>query len=116
MLKHLCPCCGRHCYLDEPQCERGVEYKETGAIPPRKPRPHGNGEGKKPSEKKMQYLSLDREGKLVWNLREMGNTISSLEETDGGELFACLREDDRSDLLMLLEKVKHDWRHKFEKK
>lgn len=115
MLKHLCPCCGRHCYLDELQCERGVEYKETGVIPPRKPRPHGNGEGKKPSERKMQYLALDREGKLIWNLREMGNMIDSLENADGNELFACLREEDRADLLILLEKIKHDLYHRYGK-
>lgn len=112
MLKHLCPCCGRHCYLDEVQCERGAEYKETGVIPPRKPRPDGNGERKKPSEKKMQYLALDRDGKLLWNLREMGSTLSENENPNTDELFGCLRDEDRADLLMLLEKLKHSWHHK----
>ncbi len=112
MLKHLCPCCGRHCYLDDVRCERGAEYKETGVIPPHKPRPDGNGERKKPSEKKMQYLALDRDGRMLWNLREMGDAIRALEEAGEGDLLSSLRAEDRADLLMLLEKLKHSWLHK----
>lgn len=109
MLTHLCPCCGRHCYLDEVQCERGAEYRETGVIPPRRPRPDGGGERKRPSEKKMQYLALDREGRLVWKLREIGAAIEALENPDASKLFGCLRDEDRADLLMLLEKLGHSW-------
>lgn len=109
MLKHLCPCCGRHCYLDEPQCERGIEYKETGVIPPRKPRP--NGEKKAMSEKKRIYLSLDRDDKIVFNIREMGVLLKTLREENSDVLFSNLREEDRADLLMLLEKLKHRWHH-----
>lgn len=29
---NTCPCCGRHCDLSEPHCERGEEYKRTGVI------------------------------------------------------------------------------------
>ena len=112
MLKHLCPCCGRHCYLDDVRCERGTEYKETGVIPPRKPRPDENGGRKKPSEKKMQYLALDRDGRLLWNLREMGDTIRVLEEAEERDLLSSLRDEDRADLLMFLEKLKHGWLHK----
>ena len=34
--KDLCPCCGRHCDLSAPGCERGEEYLRTGVIPERK--------------------------------------------------------------------------------
>lgn len=126
MLKHLCPCCNRHCYLDEPRCERGEEYAKTGVIPPRKPKPEG-GQGKKPhTEMKKIYRSLDQDSKLVWMLRRMGNTTDNLawdaqSEPDEGsreknsELFACLREEDKKDLLMLLEKVSHSWHHAHKK-
>ena len=67
---------------------------------------------KKPSEKKMQYLALDRDGRLLWNLREMGDTIRALEEAGEGDLLSSLRDEDRADLLMLLEKLKHGWLHK----
>lgn len=113
MSNHLCPCCGRHCYLDEVQCERGAEYKETGVIPPRKPRPDGNGERKKPSEKKMQYLALDREGKLAQNLRELGEKVAVAE--NASDIFDVLRDEDRNDLLLLLEKLKHGLHHKAKK-
>lgn len=40
-----CPCCGRHCPMDDLHCGRGQEYARTGVIPPRDPnREHGNGE------------------------------------------------------------------------
>ena len=114
MLKHLCPCCGRHCYLDDPKCERGAQYAETGVIPPRKPRPEGHPGGRKPSEQKMRYLAMDREEKITFNLQNMGNTLQSLGDTvTPGELLDCLRDEDRADLLMLLEKLKHAWHHRY---
>ena len=57
----------------------------------------------------MQYLVLDRDGKLLWNLREIGDIIRALEETGEGDLLSSLRDEDRADLLMLLEKLKHGW-------
>ena len=110
MLKHLCPCCGRHCYLDEVQCERGKEYNETGVIPPRRPKP--DGEKRKMPEKKMQYLALGCEGRLVWSLRELGEKAVELGDNASAELFACLRDEDRADLLLLLEKMRHSLHHK----
>lgn len=35
MENKTCPCCGRHCSLDDPHCERGVQYAKTGIIPER---------------------------------------------------------------------------------
>ena len=60
----------------------------------------------------MQYFTLDRDGRLLWNLREMGDTIRALEEAGAGDLLFSLRDEDRADLLMLLEKLKHGWIHK----
>lgn len=109
MLIHLCPCCGRHCYLDEPQCERGIIYRETGEVPPRKPKVGTNGETRKPSEKKLKYLSLSRDEKILWNLQELGNNI---EGDNSLFLLDCFREDDRTALLTLLEKIGHGLHHK----
>lgn len=43
-----CPCCGRHCPMDDLHCGRGQEYARTGVIPPRDPNrehgEHGHGE------------------------------------------------------------------------
>lgn len=41
--ENQCPCCGKHCDLSAPKCERGEEYLRTGVIPPRKPK-EGRGE------------------------------------------------------------------------
>lgn len=195
MLKHLCPCCGRHCYLSAPQCERGNSYVRTGIIPTRT---HGEGgtPGKeKGAASKRRYHTLDQDNKLIWNLRDMGHTIRFLSEgkgsqsrvliilsegeemtqrelterlgiqpgsasevigklesaglltrtpseedrrtsvvklTDEGqtkaeeaaqqrkkrhtEMFSCLSDEDKADLLMLLEKVNHDWRNRYGEK
>ena len=112
MMNHLCPGCGSHCYLDEPQCERGAEYTKNGVMPPRKPRLDENGNVRKPPEKKLKYLVLSRDEKILWNLRSMGEQIDALGDTVPEDMFACLREDDRTALLMLLERVKHSWHHK----
>ena len=110
MIEHLCPCCGRHCYLDEPQCERGVIYKETGEIPPRKPKAGANGETRKLPEKKLKYLALNRDEKIIWNIQEIG--MNAVEIETSIELLDCLRENDRATLLLLLEKVAHGLHHK----
>lgn len=193
MLEHLCPCCGRHCYLDNPNCARGEEYAKTGVIPPRE---HKHGERKRDESKalahKHRYHTLDRKNKLIWNLRDIGYTLrtafegkgsqsrilivllenecmtqSELTEylgvqpgsasevigklesaglivrtpsekdrrttdiclTDAGkakakeaseqreerhrEMFSCLREEDEQALLMLLEKLNHDLRKRY---
>ena len=108
MLNHLCPGCGKHCYLDEAGCERGIEYASTGIMPPRKPRPEG-AHGKRHSEQKMKYLAVSQEDKLIWNIKAMGAELAQQESCGA---FDCLREEDRVALLMLLEKVKHDWRRR----
>lgn len=97
----------KHCYLDEARCERGAEYAKTGVLPPRKPRPEG-AHDKRHSEQKMKYLAISQEEKLIWNIKEMGFELAQQESC--GDAFDCLREEDRATLLMLLEKVKHDWR------
>lgn len=83
MLKHLCPCCGRHCYLNNTQCERGAVYAQTGVIPPRAPKAAGHNEKKNSHKKK--YHTLDQDNKLIWNLRDMGHVIRSLSEGKGSQ-------------------------------
>ena len=113
MIKDLCPGCGKHCYLDEPRCERGRIYAETGELPPRRPKQNGDRAGRH-SEQKQKYLAMNKDEKMAWNLQEMGAEVEKMESLEG--LFDCLREDDRAALLMLLEKVKHDWKMRAKKR
>ena len=108
MIKDICPGCGKHCYLNEARCERGIEYANTGAMPPRRPRPDGE-HGKKHSEEKMKYLALDTEGRITWNIRELADAFCN---TDAPVLTEGLREEDRAVLLMLLEKVKFEYKRR----
>lgn len=113
MIKDLCPGCGKHCYLDQTRCERGIEYAETGIMPPRRPKPRGVHDAKH-SEQKMKYLAMNMDEKIKANILDMSVELSKEEVPDG--LFECLREDDHAALLMLLEKVKHDWRIRAKKR
>lgn len=192
MLDHLCPCCGRHCYLDNPQCERGCEYARTGIIPPRIQKDDKDKGKRKPSEHKKRYHTLDQDNKLIWNIRDMGQVIRELSEGKGSqsriliilnkvevitqraltdrlgiqpgtaseviakleaaglivrtqnaedkrtsdiclteigkikaeeaaekrrerhtEMFSALKDEDKENLLMLLEKLNHNWRHRY---
>jgi len=106
MIKDLCPGCGKHCYLNEARCERGAEYATMGVMPPRRPRTDG-GHGKKHSEEKMKYLAPDTEGRIAWIIRELADAVCNADAT---ALTEGLREEDRAVLLMLLEKVKFEYK------
>ena len=108
MIKEICPGCGKHCYLDEARCERGKEYANTGVMPPRRARTDGE-HGKKHSEEKMKYLALDPEAKIIWNICELAGAMGN---ADGSVLREGLREEDRAVLLMLLEKVKFEYKRR----
>ena len=111
---NLCPCCGRHCDLSEPHCDRGREYLRTGVIPERKPGhehhgehgPHGEhgGHGEhgrhggheghedhdghehhRPLRRPDNYAVSDIQNKLVINLRDPGHTLRSLFEGRGSQ-------------------------------
>lgn len=109
MLNEMCPGCAHHCYLDAAHCERGKAYAATGVLPPRRPHPERG--DRKPNARKMQYFALDQQGKLIWSIRELADMLSSA----GEGLFACLKEEDRASLLMLLEKVRMEQLHQEQK-
>lgn len=67
---NYCPCCGRHCDLSEPHCDRGREYLRTG---------------------------MNKEDKLILNLRDIGHMIRFLFEGKGSQ---------KRVLIILLEKGK----------
>ena len=110
MNNNLCPGCMKHCYLDEARCERGTEYAKTGILPPRKPRPEGASNTRKMLEQKMKYLAMNQNEKIAHNLTELGRAFSDSASTE--ELLSCLRAEERHDLLMLTEKLRHAWIHK----
>jgi len=71
--QQLCPCCGRHCDLSDPHCERGIEYRKTGVIPEDR-----HGEGHHGSHhRRVPYRSLDINDKLVDGLRDLGGLMRS---------------------------------------
>ena len=55
----------------------------------------------------MKYLALDTEGRIAWNIRGLADAVCN---TDAPALTEGLREEDRAVLLMLLEKMKFEYK------
>lgn len=79
--KNNCPCCGRHCDLNELHCDRGREYVRTGVVPERE---HGQN---KPGNirRTANYSELDMNSKLIMNLRDLGHMVRFLFEGKGSQ-------------------------------
>lgn len=106
-----CPCCGRHCDLSAPHCQRGEEYARTGVIPEGhghedrgEHRRHGEqnspegrgrheefrGHGKHGPEGRHvpetdRYEQQDIDSKLLWNLRDLGHALHHQSEGKGSQ-------------------------------
>lgn len=80
--QNFCPCCGRHCDLSSPKCERGAEYQRTGTVAA-EPR-HG-----RDGQAAISRLTCDQEAdisqKLIINLREINHVMRSLYEGKGSQ-------------------------------
>ncbi|MFQ9514416.1 MAG: MarR family winged helix-turn-helix transcriptional regulator [Eubacterium sp.] len=79
--KKYCPCCGRHCDLNTPHCDRGVEYARTGAAVEQ-------GEHRNRLKNALHvanYNEMDIDNKLVMNLRDLGHMIRFLFEGKGSQ-------------------------------
>lgn len=56
---------------------------------------------------------MNKDEKLVFSIVNAGELLSALNENERSEaVLSCLREEDRNDLLMLLEKLRHSLHHK----
>lgn len=75
-----CPCCGRHCDLNQPHCERGEEYARTGVIV--EGMHHHN---KKNFHNMKDYDTLDIDNKLIINLRDLAHGMRFLYEGKGSQ-------------------------------
>ena len=188
MEEQFCPCCGRHCLLTNPSCERGILYANGESVSD----VHREREHRHEQMRKTRYDTLDIDNKLICNIRDMGHTVramsdgkasqsrilivlntegrmtqskltellsvqpgtvsevigkleraglieraenendrrtSELRLTEEGvqqamqasenrknmyeDMFACLTESEKSDLLTLLEKVNKDWEQRY---
>lgn len=80
--QNFCPCCGRHCDLNSPKCERGAEYQRTGVVV-EKPY-HGKERQLKDGQLK-HYQEADIPKKLIINLRNINHVMRSLYEGKGSQ-------------------------------
>lgn len=77
----LCPCCGRHCELKNPHCERGREYLRTGIVPERHHR-----EDRTDIEDRQQHnQTIGIQDKLIFNLRDLSHIMRALYEGKGSQ-------------------------------
>lgn len=78
---NYCPCCERHCDLNEPHCNRGNEYIRTGIVGKQE---HTHKKSKN-SCRTENYDTLDMNDKLIMNLRDLGHSIRFLLEGKGSQ-------------------------------
>lgn len=80
--QNFCPCCGKHCDLSNPQCERGTEYLRTGAVAA-----HSHcGQAKQMKDDRLKhYQEADIMQKLIINLRDINHVMRSLYEGKGSQ-------------------------------
>lgn len=79
---NFCPCCGRHCELSMPKCERGAEYLRTGTVITEQL----HGKDKRGKEERLaHYRAADIQEKLIINLRDMNHVMRSLYEGKGSQ-------------------------------
>lgn len=80
--QNFCPCCGRHCDLSNPKCERGAEYQRTGAVAAE---PYHRKERQTKSGRLKHYQEADIPEKLIINLRDINHVMRSLYEGKGSQ-------------------------------
>lgn len=80
--QNICPCCGRHCDLSMPKCERGAEYRRTGAVVTE---PHHCKERQIKDGRLKHYQEADIPKKLIINLRDINHIMRSLYEGKGSQ-------------------------------
>lgn len=80
--QNFCPCCGRHCDVSNPKCERGAEYQRTGTVAAE---PHHGKERQTKSDRLKHYQEADIPKKLIINLRDINHVMRSLYEGKGSQ-------------------------------
>lgn len=79
--KEFCPCCGRHCDLREPGCQRGKEYLRTGIVPEQ----HHRKDRPSKEERQAHYRASGIQDKLIMNLRDLSHIMRFLYEGKGSQ-------------------------------
>ena len=107
MTEEKCPCCGRHCSLDDLHCDRGRKYVRTGVIPEKK----GKDDHKKRVTKE-EYDALSVEDKIIFNLSSVGRALGHHGDSIKDNVLKGLDENEKASLLALLEKIAKNSLHK----
>ena len=107
MTEEKCPCCGRHCSLDDLHCDRGREYVRTGIIPEKKEK-----DDHKKRVTKKEYDALSVEDKIIFNLSSVGRALGHHGDSIKDNVLKGLDENEKASLLALLEKIAKNSPHK----
>lgn len=80
--QNFCLCCGKHCDLSKPKCERGTEYQRTGTVAAES---HHGKERQMKDGRLKHYQETDIPKKLIINLRDINHVMRSLYEGKGSQ-------------------------------
>ena len=101
--KNVCPCCGRHCSVDNLHCPRGRAYFgiETDAGHEEK-HPHHHGHDK---------ADMTIDDKVISLMRGCGHYLhhSMGEDSSSEQMLSCLSHEEKKELISLLKKCLQSW-------
>lgn len=98
---NVCPCCGRHCSVNELSCRRGMEHFGV--------EPETNMEMKHHHEQNRADMTID--DKVISLMRRCGHHLHhNVNDNVGGEqLLSALSHDEKKELISLLKKCLKSW-------
>ena len=114
-----CPCCDRHCPVDNLHCSRGKEFFGLSAEEKEEQGGHRHGKGFGNMEKdhmertNMEKDHMTKEERVLVCIRQCGHYLHHSAGKDSGAdskaLLAALTEEEKDRLILLLEKCIRSW-------
>lgn len=109
-IKGNCPVCPRHCNLNNPHCDRGRAYTQTGKLPEKKEHGHNQVHG---HGARLQFDNPDQQLIMKYlhhavNAADRGGFTQEMAES----MFEVLSDEETAVLKNLLEKLSDDWMRK----
>lgn len=100
---NVCPCCGRHCSVENLHCERGMAH--FGIEIDGKQETHHHFHGKENFDK--ENMTID--DKVISLLRGCGHYLHHNASGESEELLSMLSVDEKKELISILKKCLKKW-------
>lgn len=99
---NVCPCCGRHCNVDNLHCPRGRAHFGIETEPGQEEHHHHHGHDR---------ADMTIDDKVISLMRGCGHHLHhNMDENSSSEqMLSCLSPDEKKELISLLKKCLKSW-------